>query len=178
MKPLLPDVQRLLELKQRGLNYQQIADWIEEHEGVKVSRMSVASKISRAGKSNPRPRYEKHLPWKVKTQHGQNYHAKMLRLLGRRDQGLPLTEEQEEKRLIPWLNKLKLTHSVVVYDERTPKGFYLIDGDFNSDGIPINAQFRFSDRMLSLLETRHRGARRAEQPLCERRRGGNEVFPL
>lgn len=170
MKRLLPDVQRLLELKQRGLNYQEIADWIEEHEGIHVSRMSVASAISRAGKSTPRPRYEKHIPWKVKAQHGQNYHAKMLRLMGRRDSGLPLNEEQE-KRLTAWLNKLKLEHSVVVYDERTPEGFYLVDGDFNSDGIPISRNFRFSEKMLRVVEAQPTAKQASPRPLCERHRG-------
>jgi hypothetical protein len=153
MKRILPDVRRLLELKQRGLNYQEIAAWLEEHEGVKVSRMSVASAISRAGKSNPRPRYDKHLPWKVKARHGQHYAAKMLRLLGRRDHGLSLTDEQNE-RLDNWLNRrLKNGRLVVVYDPRTPEGFYLIPGGRNSDGIPINAGFRFSDDWLEALNS-------------------------
>jgi hypothetical protein len=150
MKPLLPDIQRLEELRERGLNYQQIADWIEEHEGVRVSRMSVASKISRAGKSSPRPRYDKHLPWKVKAQHGQHYAAKMLRLLGRRDNGLPLRKDQEN-RLDRWLQERRDTHSIVAYVPNTGfcgwchrelnspscKGFHYVDGEPGPDGIPI-----------------------------------------
>lgn len=136
MKPLLPDIQRLEELRSRGLNYQEIADWIEKHQGVRVSRMSIASAFSRAGRSTPRPRYEKHLPFKVKAEHGQHYAAKMLRLMGRRDSGLPLTAEQE-KRLDSWLNQLHATHSVVAYAPETEEGFHYVDGDFNGDGIPL-----------------------------------------
>jgi hypothetical protein len=150
MKPLLPDIQRLEELRKRGLDYQQIADWIEANEGVKVSRMSVASKFSRAGKANPRPRYDKHLPWKVKAEHGQNYAAKMLRLLGRRDHGLSLSKEQN-KRLDSWLQELRDNHAVVAYVPNTGfcgwchrehgspscKGFHFVDGEPGPDGIPI-----------------------------------------
>lgn len=136
MKPLLPDIQRLEDLRSRGLSYQEIADWIEEHQHVKVSRMSIASAFSRAGRANPRPRYENHLPWRVKAKHGQHYAAKMLRLLGRRDQGLPLTEEQG-KRLDSWLDTLRDTHSVVAYAPETEDGFHYVDGDFNEDGVPL-----------------------------------------
>lgn len=136
MKPLLPDIGRLEDLRARGLSYQEIADWIEKHEGVKVSRMSIASAFSRAGRSKPRPRYEKHLPWKVKAEHGQHYAAKMLRLMGRRDMGLPLTEEQS-RRLDSWLETLVDTHSVVAYAPETVDGFHYVDGDFNKDGIPL-----------------------------------------
>ena len=136
MKPLLPDIQRLEDLRKRGMSYQEIADWIEKHEGVRVSRMSIASAFSRAGKSTPRPRYEKHLPWRVKAEHGQHYAAKMLRLLGRRDQGLPITTDQG-KRLDSWLDTLRDTHSVVAYAPETREGFHYVDGDFNEDGIPL-----------------------------------------
>lgn len=136
MKTLLPGVRELERLRDRGMTYQQIADWLEEHEGVKVSRMSIASAFSRAGRSNPRPRYEKHLPWKVKAEHGQHYAAKMLRLLGRRDHGQSLTVEQG-KRLDSWLEQLHETHSVVAYAPETEEGFHYVDGDFNEHGIPI-----------------------------------------
>jgi hypothetical protein len=136
MKPLLPDIQRLEELRSRGMNYQEIADWIEKHEGVRVSRMSIASAFSRAGRATPRPRYEKHLPWKVKAEHGQHYAAKMLRLMGRRDSGMTLSPEHE-KRLDSWLDQLRETHSVVVYAPETDEGFHYVDGDFNADGIPL-----------------------------------------
>lgn len=136
MKPLLPDMQRLEELRARPMTYQEIADWIEKHEGVKVSRMSIASAFSRAGKSNPRPRYSKHLPWRVKAEHGQHYAAKMLRLLGRRHSNLPLTKEQDQ-RLDSWLQLLHSEHSVVAYAPETAEGFHYVDGDFNDDDIPI-----------------------------------------
>ena len=118
------------------MSYQEIADWIEQHQGVRVSRMSIASAFSRAGKSTPRPRYDKHLPWKVKAEHGQHYAAKMLRLLGRRDNGLPLTSEQD-RRLDSWLHTLRETHSVVAYAPETSDGFHYVDGDFNEDNIPL-----------------------------------------
>lgn len=135
MKPLLPDIQRLTELRDRGMSYPEIVDWIEKYHGVRVSRMSVASAFSRAGKSSPRPRYDKYLPWKVKAEHGQHYAAKMLRNMGRRAAGLPLRPDQEA-RLDAWLQRLIEEHAVVAYAPETEEGFHYVDGDFH-DGIPI-----------------------------------------
>lgn len=136
MRQLVPDIQRLEELRDSGMTYQQIADWIKEHEGVEVSRMTINSAFWRAGKTSPRPRYEKHLPWKVQSPHAQHYAAKMLRLLGRRDQGLRLTKDQSQ-RLDSWLEKLKEEHAVVTYVPDSTEGFYYVDGEPNSDDIPI-----------------------------------------
>jgi hypothetical protein len=136
MEKLLPDVQRLQSLRDRGMTYKQIASWIEEKEGVKVSPASVGAALSRAGVTKARPRYERHLPWVVHTDHIKHYAARMLRLLGRRDAGLPMSEI-DTQRLDAWLSKLREEHALVVYVPDSEEGFYYVDGDWPRDGIPI-----------------------------------------
>ena len=132
----MPDVQRLESLRQQGMSYKQIAEWVEEKTGQKVAPTSVGAALSRAGKTKQRNRYEKHLPWVVHAEHVQHYAARMLRLLGRRDNGLPLSD-LDIQRLDAWLRDLKDEHAVVVYEPDSPDGFYYVDGDWPADGIPI-----------------------------------------
>lgn len=136
MKKLLPDVQRLVSLREEGKTYKQIAEWVEEKTGEKVSPATVGAALSRAGKTNPLPRYEKHLPWVVRTQHISAYPARMLRALGRRDAGLPLSE-LDNQRLDSWLKQMRVEHALVAYVPESEEGFYYIDGDWPEDGIPI-----------------------------------------
>lgn len=136
MEKLLPDTQRLVALREEGLTYKQIAAWVEQHTGEKVSPASVGAALSRAGKTRGIPRYEQHLPWVVRQEHATHYAARMLRLLGRRDQGLPVGEDWE-KRLDAWLDQLRGEHAVVTYVPDSVDGFYYVDGDWPADGIPI-----------------------------------------
>lgn len=136
MQKILPDLQRIITLREEGKTYQQIADWLEEKHGVKVSAGSIGSALSRGGVTKARPRYKDHLPWTVAREHTTHYAARMLRLMGRRDDGGELTEEELD-RLNSWLAKLKKEHAVVVYVPDTEEGFYYVDGEPNRKGIPI-----------------------------------------
>lgn len=135
MRPkLLPDTQRLVTLREQGLTHQQIAEWVELNTGVKVSAGSVASALSRAGKTKP-VRYEKHLPWRVKEKHAMAYQASMLRVMGRRDAGQPISVENA-RALDSWLRRLTESHAVVAYVPESEEGFFYVDGD-PVDGVPI-----------------------------------------
>lgn len=138
MEKLLPDTQRLVELRERGLSYRKIAEWIRENEGIVVSPGAVGAALSRAGKTSGRARYENHVPWLVHAEHSKHYAVRMLRLLGRRDSGLPLNEDQNQ-RLDAWLEKLREEHALVAYlpEEFPEEGFVYVDGDWPKDGIPI-----------------------------------------
>lgn len=136
MRKLLPDIQRLIELREEGMTYKQIAQWVEEKTHTSVSPASVGSALSRAGKTAPANRYENHLPWVVRVQHVGAYPARMLRALGRRHAGLPLSE-LDNQRLDSWLNQMREAHALVAYAPDTEEGFHYVDGDWPEDDIPI-----------------------------------------
>lgn len=136
MRKVMPDKSTLRHLLEQGLTHQQIAGWIEEHTGYRVAVGSVSSAISRAGLSDQGARYAEHLPWRVNQEHLMAHPARMLRLLGRRDAGLQLTEDQRE-RLDSWLSKLEQDGAVVVYVPETEQGFHYIQAAPDRAGIPV-----------------------------------------
>lgn len=136
MKRKLPDLQRLTSLRDEGKTYKQIAQWIEEKTGERVSPTTVGAALSRAGKTNAMPRYERHLPWVVHQEHIAEYPARMLRALGRRDAGLPLGPN-EQRRLASWIRFMREESLLVVYAPRSERGFHYISGEWPVDGIPI-----------------------------------------
>jgi hypothetical protein len=97
-----------------GLTHQQIADRINEETGQRVSRSTVSVALSRAGLAKDAMRYKSELPWKVKAEHLTQYPARMLRLLGRRNKGIELTDEEAE-RLEAWLEGLNEKGLVTAY---------------------------------------------------------------
>lgn len=140
---ILPDNRTLRHwVEDEGLTHQQIADRVLATTGHSVSRSSVSAALSRAGISATQPRHKECLPWRVKIDHIREYPARMLRVLGRRRAGLPLSE-RENKRLDAWLQQLSDDHAVVGYDPDSKFGFYYIDKDDavdGLDGIPIRRQ--------------------------------------
>jgi hypothetical protein len=133
---LLPDKTKLRSLVDAGLTHQQIADWINENMGLDVKRSTIASAISRAGLSEATARYKEELPWRVRQEHLKHYAPRMLRLLGRRRAGLPLTEDQNQ-RLDSWINQLKSDSAVVVYIPDTEEGFHYVGGTWDHPDVPI-----------------------------------------
>jgi hypothetical protein len=66
----------------------------------------------------------------------------MLRVLGRRRSGQPLTET-ENRRLDAWLKQLDDDHAVVGYDPESRFGFYYVEKNDSTDGlngVPIRIQ--------------------------------------
>ena len=91
-----------------------------------MSRSAIGMAIARYDleSAHPRPRYEDMLPWTVVDEHRMAYHARMLRLEGRRRVGGTLTEK--EKRLLTnWREALDQNNAVVTYDAATAEGFFL-----------------------------------------------------
>jgi hypothetical protein len=120
------------------MTHQEIADEVERTTGVHVSRSTVSAALSRAGLvENQRIRYDKEIPWRVKVEHLTQYPVRMLRLLGRRNAGIELTDD-EETRLDSWLQAMKQRKIVVAYSGDI--GFIYVEADERGDGakgIPI-----------------------------------------
>ena len=79
------------------------------------------------------------IPWGVRPDHAKEYPARMLRLLKRRREGVPLTRSEDE-RLDGWLSKLDRDHAVIGYNPSSVFGFYYIeknDDTDGADGVPI-----------------------------------------
>ena len=126
---------------ERWINEGQSQEWmvaeIERTTHEKVSRSAVAQAICRYGLSNERLRFTEQVPWRVNAAHLSQYPVRMLRLLGRRQNALPLTEKELD-RLNAWLMKLASTNSVVGYDPTSIHGFaYIPRGEDDGFDIPI-----------------------------------------
>ena len=136
---LLPPVQDLKKMVAKGMTHQQIAEHLKQSEGIKVSRSAISAALSRAGLTErDGHRFKDEIPWRVKTLHLTQYPARMLRLLGRHNQGMILTSE-EANRLDAWLASLDEHNAVVAYCPEGP-GFIYVEADEKhdgADGIPI-----------------------------------------
>lgn len=118
-----------------GLTLDEMVVRWEEENNTHRARSSFAVAMSRYGikSARPKPRYEKELPWRVRVEHGMDYSARMLRLLGRRDAGDAMSAE-DSGRLNSFLKSLDDAGAVVHYDPLTEQGFWLVprepvDGD-------------------------------------------------
>lgn len=135
---LLPSIPELTKLVEAGYTHSEIAEYVFQTTGERVSRSAVSSALSRAGVSREGPRYKDELPWRVATKHLTQYPARMLRLLGRKHAGLPLNDD-ENGRLLAWLDALAEHEAVVAYCPDGP-GFLYVSADEvgdGTDGIPI-----------------------------------------
>jgi hypothetical protein len=121
-----------------GMTHAQIAAKVQEDTGYPVATKTVSAALSRSGNVKKR-RYEKELPWRVKTEHLYRYEAQMLRALGKRNAGLP-ESEFAKKRLDSWLDKLRRDGLVVVYVPNTEEGFFLIRDTADEPGIPVKRE--------------------------------------
>ena len=127
----------LQKMVDQGMTHAEIAEKLEAKLGHKVARSSVSAALSRAGKTSEGTRYSQEIPWRVKGEHLLQYPARMLRLLGRKNLGLPLSDEQSH-RLDNWLANLREKNLVVAYSESV--GLIYVDADEVHDGhegIPI-----------------------------------------
>ena len=134
---VLPSTQDLLTLVDQGMTHAQIANHIYLTTGEIVNRSAISVALSRAGKTKTLPRYKETLPWKVATEHAGEYPARMLRLLGRRNAGNRLTQ-QDEARLNSWIEMLDSENVIVAYGPEV--GFLYVDPDERGDkpdGLPI-----------------------------------------
>ena len=145
---LLPPTSDLARMVETGMTHQQIADRINEETGQRVSRSTVSVALSRAGLAKDAMRYKRELPWRVKAEHLTQYPARMLRLLGRRNAGTELTDEEAE-RLEAWLEGLQEKGLVVAYVPDVD-GFIYVYADEVGDGsgnVPIRKRIITPDEL-------------------------------
>lgn len=129
--PDKPEFERWLA---EGLTHQQMADRVFEQTGHRITRAAVTVALSGYGLTTPKPRYKETVPWRVRMDHSKSYPVRMLRYLGRRQQGLPLTEK-ESTLLDAWLKSMAEDQIVVAYDPDDDIGFHYVDASFkDNDG--------------------------------------------
>lgn len=121
---LVPSDQELARLLERGMSHKDIVAYVQDTEGKHITQGAVAAAVSRAGLSSPQRRYEREIPWRVSPEHIRDYPVRLLRLLGRRNNGDELNDD-ENNRLNNWLNHLETDNAVVGYDK--VNGFAYID---------------------------------------------------
>lgn len=121
-----------------GLTHQQMADRVFEQTGHRVTRAAITVALMGYGMTTPKPRYKETIPWRVKVDHAKTYPIRMLRYLGKRRMGTPLSEG-EERLLDTWLQHLKNEHLIVAYDPDDDAGVHYVDAEFKDHGedIPI-----------------------------------------
>lgn len=145
---LLPPASDLARMVDEGLTHQEIADRILAETGQRVSRSTVSVALSRAGLAKDAMRYKSELPWRVKGDHITQYPARMLRLLGRRNAFIELTDEEAD-RLEAWLDGLQEKGLVVAYCPEGD-GFIYVYADEHGDGrdgIPIRKRLITTDEL-------------------------------
>jgi hypothetical protein len=136
---ILPATSRLKALADSGLTHQEIAELVTRETGYQVKRSTVSAALHRAGETQAAKKYPEELPWKVREEHQTHYAARMLRLLGRRRQGIQNSAESDS-RLDAWLRQLKEAGAVVVYVPDTDDGFFYVSGKPDREGIPVSTK--------------------------------------
>lgn len=125
------DIERVRALQRQGLTHAEIAERLTEETGEKITRVAVSVALHRAGDTDPKPRYDDLIPWRVKMQHMRQYPVLMLRAFGRRRAGQPLTDELNRK-LNLWLARLENEQVVVAYSE--DEGFHYVPREGTDTG--------------------------------------------
>lgn len=125
------------------MTHQQIADLITRETGYPVGRSTVSAALHRAGAAERAKKYVDEIPWRVKEEHQTHYAPRMLRLLGRRRQGITNSAEMDA-RLDAWLKQLESAGAVVVYVPDTDEGFFYVKGEPDVEGIPIKREVSLS----------------------------------
>ena len=136
---ILPPTDQLRVMVETGMTHQQIADKLYAETGYPVARSTVTAALARAGISKPQPRYRQEIPWTVSDIHTMEYPIVMLRALGRRRAGLPMSD-RDARRLDSWLDKLTQDGLIVAYCPDTVPGCHYLPGEWTADGIPIRPE--------------------------------------
>lgn len=134
---ILPDNATLIRWAESGMTHEQIAEEVYRTTGHRVARSTVSVALHRAGVAKRLPRYEREIPWVVKSQHAMSYPARMLRDLGRIRAGNPLPAEEKE-RFDSWWKYIVDEDVVVCYDP--DNGFFYAPNELPGDcpdGTPI-----------------------------------------
>lgn len=107
------------------MTHAEIAEWVFETTGYRVTRSTVSAALSRAGLTN-RVRYSQALPWdRIKTEHNGHYAAQMLRAGARISAGQEVSPVLRG-RYESWQQRLLAEDAVVHYDPDTVDGFHYV----------------------------------------------------
>jgi hypothetical protein len=120
----VPSDQTLEKWLDEGLTHKEIQARIKEQDGVEVALGTISAAISRAGLTSMN-RFDKLIPSPVREDHQGAYPLVMLRLLGRRQQGEELTQDQA-KRLDSWTARLDSEDACVAYRRDTADGWLYV----------------------------------------------------
>lgn len=137
---IVPDNNTLARWVEEGLTHEQIAQRILEETGENVARSTVSVALHRAGLTDNRASFKEEIPWRLRGKDLKAYPIRMLRLLGKRRQGLELNED-ENRRLDSWLATMDAENAVVAWDpDSTPSIFYTDRQPEDPTDIPIHRQ--------------------------------------
>ena len=139
---ILPPTSRLKAMIESGMTHQEIADTVTRETGYRVSRSTVSAALHRAEETSPAKKYPQEIPWVVREKHQTHYAARMLRLLGRRRKGIANSAESDQ-RLDAWLSSLAEAGAVVTYVPDTADGFFYVEGEPDTPGVPVSTSLKF-----------------------------------
>lgn len=122
---VLPDITTLRRMADNGMTYSQIVEKVYQDTGERVTRQAISAALNRAGAGKDVIRYLDVIPWTVRAQHNKHYAARMLRLVGRKQRGVQLSETDQRK-LESWLRLLDDNGAVVTYEPDTEEGFFYV----------------------------------------------------
>lgn len=148
----LPPKDDLVQMSRSGMTHREIAEQVSRDIGEPVTRAAVTLALSRAGVPHQNLRYEDEIPWTVSSEHINEWPLRMLRLLGRSNRGLELTDEQHDQ-LTRWLRRMHANNAVVAYCPTAMPGCYYILADESADepnGIPIRPRILSSEDVAQM----------------------------
>ena len=120
----VPSDQILEKWLDEGLTHKQIQARIKEQDGYEVALGTISAAISRAGLTSMN-RFKDLIPSPVREDHQGAYPLVMLRLLGRRQQGEELTQDQAD-RLDSWTARLDREDACVAYRHDSADGWVYV----------------------------------------------------
>lgn len=120
-----PSKEVLRRWRDAGYTQQEMVELTEKEFGQRVTRSAIANAMVRYGLADEAPRYDEEVPWRVNPLHATAQPVRMLRLLGKRNQGRDLSSRETEQ-LDSWLRQLDEKKLIVGYDYNDARGFYYI----------------------------------------------------
>ena len=130
---LLPDSGTLIQLRNKGWTYNDIAAQYG------VTKGAVYLQLRDARATTVRPTYSDLLPWTVRKDHVHAFPAQMLRLMGRRQTAATIPPVKE-RMLDKWLREVQENDVVVCYqadmppNAAVPQGWFYYSKRVPSDG--------------------------------------------
>lgn len=128
------DEQEVIRWFAEGKTYQEMCQIYLEKYNIETVPSLWGNFRRRRGLSRRSVLNEELIPWSVKPEHRSAYPLAMLRVEGRKREGLPL-RESDEYRLGLWRSMLEADDLVVHYDPETEQGFWYIKREAGDDDL-------------------------------------------